>query len=47
MHAEGPIQNDLTSQDYSFAADIWSLGLCVYELACGAHLSYCAAAPSS
>ena len=30
-------------QDYSFAADIWSLGLCVYELACGAQLSDCTA----
>merc|ERR1711881_800293 len=24
-------------EDYSFAADIWSLGLCVYELASGAY----------
>lgn len=24
-------------EDYSFAADIWSLGLCVYELACGSY----------
>ncbi|CAE7235629.1 MKK3 [Symbiodinium microadriaticum] len=27
----------ILGEDYSFAADIWSLGLCVYELACGVY----------
>ena len=29
---------ECTTQFYCFAADIWSLGLCVFELACGADL---------